>query len=163
MESWRAIVAALANDAARVAYARIVAGDPARAFDGLSPSRRRHVVDTLLGAGLIARDGDSWTADGEPFRTALRDAPAPARATGPERFLDAHGRITQYPANKTTRGELLALVAERALRPDEVLTERELNARLGAFTDDVAVLRRYLVDYELLERTPSGSEYARTR
>lgn len=161
METWRAIVAALANDAARVAYARIVAGDADAAFEGLSPSRRRHVADTLVGADLVTEADGRWIADGEVFRAALRAAPAPPRATGPERFLDADGRIAQYPANKTVRGELLALIAERALRQGEVVAEREINERLASFTDDVAVLRRYLVDYGLLERTATGSEYAR--
>lgn len=37
-----------------------------------------------------------------------------------------------------------------------------MNERLAPFAPggDVAVLRRYLVDHGLLERTPSGSEYA---
>jgi hypothetical protein len=42
------------------------------------------------------------------------------------------------------------------------MSEQETNERLAAFTDDVAALRRFLVDGGLLERTPSGSEYART-
>lgn len=161
-ETWRAIVAALGNDAARAAYARIVLGEAGDPFQGLAPSRRRHVIGVLQSAGLIAQAGDGWRADGSTFREALRAAPAPVQATGPERFLDTDGRITGYPANKTVRGELLALIAARAIRPGEVLTERALNERLSAFTDDVAVLRRYLVDYALLERTRSGSEYART-
>ena len=42
-------------------------------------------------------------------------------------------------------------------------TEAEVNDTLEPYATggDVAVLRRYLVDHELLERTRSGSEYAR--
>jgi hypothetical protein len=55
------------------------------------------------------------------------------------------------------RGVVAAL-----LDPDGVLTEKEVNERLASFADDVAVLRRHLVDVKFLERTRSGSEYART-
>ena len=41
-----------------------------------------------------------------------------------------------------------------------LLTEKELGERLGEFADDVAVLRRYLVDFGLLIRTRSGSTYS---
>lgn len=45
----------------------------------------------------------------------------------------------------------------------EVVDERELSERLLRFGDDPALLRRYLVDFGLVERPRSGSEYARTR
>jgi len=37
----------------------------------------------------------------------------------------------------------------------------EVNLRLLRYSDDVAVLRRYLVDFELLERTADGTSYRR--
>lgn len=43
----------------------------------------------------------------------------------------------------------------------EVLTEAELNERPVPFDEDVAALRRYLVDEGLLMRTRSGSSYSR--
>jgi hypothetical protein len=52
------------------------------------------------------------------------------------------------------------MIAQRVLSEGEVLTEKELNGRLRAFTEDVPLLRRHLVDAELVERTRSGSEYA---
>lgn len=91
-----------------------------------------------------------------------RAAPRP-RAVGLARFIDGSGRIDRYPVRDAERRELLEWVADRALPVGEVWTEREVNQRLAPFAPggDVAVLRRYLVDYELLERTRSGSEYAR--
>ncbi|WP_254359271.1 DUF2087 domain-containing protein [Microbacterium hominis] len=41
-----------------------------------------------------------------------------------------------------------------------MLTERELDERLASVTDDVALIRRHLVDHRELERTRSGSEHA---
>ncbi|GAA4193538.1 DUF2087 domain-containing protein [Gryllotalpicola kribbensis] len=156
-EEWRRVVAALANPDMRLTWARLVAGsDEADATAGLSPARRRKVVEGLRGAGLI----DAASAPRPAiFGEVLAAAPAPVQPTGPERFL-RDGRIAQYPASQTERGELLALIAGRAFRSGEVLDEREVNARLAEFHDDVAVLRRYLVDLGLLVRTRSGSSYA---
>lgn len=79
---------------------------------------------------------------------------------GPQRFLTPDGRIERYPVRADDLQALLELVLPRVLSPGEVLTERELNARLAHLTDDTALLRRNLVDHELVERTPSGTEYA---
>lgn len=81
-------------------------------------------------------------------------------ATGVDRFLRA-GRIDHFPASATDRRALLEWVLDQVAPSDEVLTERELNERLLAYSDDFALLRRYLVDNDLLKRTPSGSSYAR--
>ena len=54
-------------------------------------------------------------------------------------------------------------MASRILVDDERLTEREINERLAAIVDDVAAIRRYLVDEGLIERTRSGTEYALAR
>jgi hypothetical protein len=156
-EEWRRVVAALANPELRLTWARLVAGaSEADATAGLSPARRRKVLAALRGAGLVDADAFPRTS---VFAEALAAAPLPAQPTGPERFL-REGRIAQYPASQAERRELLALVAGRAFRSGEVLDEREVNARLAAFHDDVAVLRRYLVDVGLLVRTRSGSSYA---
>lgn len=95
----------------------------------------------------------------------VRDAPRPRpQADDITRFLDRDGRIDRYPLRSPQRRELLELIVERAVPHGRVVTEAEINECLGPFApaDDVAVLRRYLVDHGLLERTRSGSEYART-
>ena len=70
------------------------------------------------------------------------------------------GRLMGLPSKPAERLELLRLLAARVLRPGEVVAEKELNLRLAAFDDDVASLRRLMVEAELLERTPTGTEYA---
>lgn len=87
----------------------------------------------------------------------------PRRETGPERFLTREGQIDRYPMRGSERRALLEWVADRALPFGEVWTEPEVNDLLAPYAPagDVAVLRRYLVDADLLERTRSGSEYAR--
>lgn len=159
--AWRPVFAALANEATRRVYAEIVLGSDAAGSD-LSPSRRRHALDALAKAGLIVAESDGWIV-GEVFTEVLASAPRPPRRTGVERFLTAEGRIDRYPANLGEREELLRHVVAQALEPGEVLGEAEINERLSRFSEDTAVLRRYLVDAGLLERTASGSQYARVR
>lgn len=157
-ERWRPIVAALANDDARLAFARLVVdadGDP---FAGLAPSRRAHVRRQLESAGIIDDVDGEVVLRGHVFADVLRDG-AVVRPTGIQRFLQS-GRIVHYPARPADRLELLQWIATQTLRTGEVVTERVMTERLSAFTDDSAALRRYLVDAGIVERTASGSEYA---
>lgn len=157
--AWRRVVAALANDdVRRAAGALFLGADPEGELAKLSPSRRRHVVSTLVGSGIATGDDGALTANPSVFAELLAQRPA-RRATGIERFL-RDGRIVQYPMNTAERGELLAWVARRALKPGEVVSEKEMNERVRPFSDNVAILRRYLVDYGLVERRPDGREYA---
>lgn len=107
-------------------------------------------------------DGDGIRFDDAPLRTLLATAPRPQ---GLERFLDREGRIDRYPSHAAERAALLQLIAERAFSPGVVMRESDVNERLGPYAPrgDVAVLRRYLVDHDLLRRTRSGSEYALAR
>ncbi|MGC5223044.1 GNAT family N-acetyltransferase [Micromonospora sp. DT81.3] len=91
-----------------------------------------------------------------------RAAPGPRRPrSGPGRFVDADGRIDRFPVRAAELRELLAWVADRTFSPGEVLSERALNERLSGLTNDVALLRRHMVDHGVLARTRSGSEYSR--
>ncbi len=152
-ERWRGVVAALLNDDLRTVLAEIAPAAP------LTPARRERAIDRLILAGVLRRDRADVAIDTAALRALLA---APVRPTGPERFLDADGRIDRYPAGAGDRRTLLEWIAERAFPIDETLSEGQVNERLAPFAPggDVAVLRRYLVDHELLERTPSGSEYA---
>ncbi|MBM6622522.1 DUF2087 domain-containing protein [Micrococcaceae bacterium RIT802] len=123
---------------------------------GLGASKRRKVNEALIRSGLL--DAETGRVLPEIFRAILEANPA-ERRQGIERFVDGK-RIRQYPANLEERGALLSWVARGAFEPNEVLTEHEVNNRLLPYSEDIAVLRRYLVDYQLLERRTDGSEYA---
>lgn len=153
---WRALAAALANDDTRTVYAQLVLGqEPDLGGTQRAVRRAEQSVQTLSRAGLLDVDG---RASGRVFRDLLAAA-APPKREGIDRFL-VDGRIVQYPSNPDERQALLQRVAASALQPGEVVDETEINERLTAFHDDVAVLRRYLVDAQLVERTRSGTEYA---
>jgi hypothetical protein len=158
----RRIAAALANPDMRRAYAEIVLGRPLdEVAIGLNPTRRKRVLRAILESGLAEMDSKRIIATGAIFKELLAQRPAPAVAQGVDRFLRPNGMIDRYPANPNDRRDLLFWIAERTLSFEEVLTEPEINERLGKFSEDFAVLRRYLVDFEILERSSSGSSYAR--
>jgi hypothetical protein len=50
----------------------------------------------------------------------------------------------------------------RTFEPGGAWSEREMNDRLRAFSDDVASLRRGLIDTRLMSRDPAGGRYWRT-
>lgn len=155
---WRRAVAALANHDARTAYAQIVLGVP-DSTAGLSGPRRDRAIAALLDAGLVERSGGNHLqASGSIFRDLLTQQPKRQAKTGVARFMRL-GRIDRYPANRAERRELLAWIACETFAQGEELTERQVNERLLSYTDDVVLLRRYLIDFGVLDRTPSGSSY----
>lgn len=155
---WRRVVATLANSDARSAYAHIVLGIE---LAGMQHQHRSRALAALLESGLVERNADGGLVAPESiFRDLLARQPRRQAQTGVARFMRL-GRIERYPANMADRRELLAWIISEAIRPGEVLTEKQVNERLLSYTDDVVLLRRYLVDFGLLERTASGSSYSR--
>lgn len=153
-DRWRGVIAALLNPDLRAVLAEAMA-DPS-----LTEVRRARASSRLAELGLVRLIEDAVVFDDAILRAILAENP-PVKPTGAARFLDRDGRIDRYPVQSSDRRELLLWVAQRAFEPGEVLSERATNERLARFTDDVAALRRFLVDAGLLERTRSGSEYAR--
>lgn len=155
--AWRAILSALADDRGRELYARIVRGEPVDSTQ--TPTKARRSLAALISAGLITETDDGYSASPTVFRDALAAAPRTPRATGPERFF-REGRLATLPSRDADRRAVLTVVASRSLSPGEVVTETEINTRLAMITDDVAALRRALVDTGLVERTRTGTAYA---
>jgi hypothetical protein len=143
---WRRAAAVLSDERRREVWARAVLGleQPA---DRITAKALRE----LRTAGLLDDAGQPVDA----FGRLLAATPALAR-TGVDRWL-VDGRIDSMPSRPADRRELLDWVAARI--PGRELTESELGEHLAPLTGDVATLRRYLVDHELLGRTPDGSAY----
>lgn len=173
---WKPILAALGNEAARTVFAHAALGTlDAQARAALN-SREAKALQTWLSLGVLTQVPDdgpvtsagSVTVDGGLLRATLATPQVrgeqKARA-GVGKFLvgGLGPRIQALPAAPGERRELLLWVRDAALRPGEVLTEPQLNERLRVFHEDVALIRRYLVDHGLLERTPTGTQYALPR
>lgn len=73
-------------------------------------------------------------------------------------FLDADGRIRQFPMQRKKFEVILRFVAT-SLQPGVDYPERELNTLLRRYSDDTATLRRGLVDHQILAREPGGGRY----
>jgi hypothetical protein len=66
-------------------------------------------------------------------------------------FFDVDGRLITVPAKRAKRLMVLDRLAQ-LFEPGERYPEPEVNRRLRAAHDDVAMLRRYLVDEGFLDR-----------
>lgn len=155
--AWRPVVAVLANPRTRTIAASLMLGEGLEeACARLAPAARVRALGALADAGLL--DPASGRFREERFRELLA-ADAPKRREGVERFLDGTS-IRQFPAAAAERLRLLEWVARRAFAPGQRLSEAEVNERLRPFFEDVAALRRYLVDHGLLLRRADGGEYA---
>ena len=157
-----AVVAAVVLGADTIADAARVAG--------VAPRAAYRALRRLEGGGLVLLD-ESGAVLFEPqrlkdvVRAATPPEPvedlgpvAPAEAAVLRAFLSG-GRLTGIPAARAKRLVVLDHVA-RVFEPGVRYPEREVNALLRAFHPDVAALRRYLVDEELLSR--ESGEYWRT-
>jgi hypothetical protein len=71
----------------------------------------------------------------------------------------SHGRLTSLPPTLSDRYELLGELLARFLALDGLHDEDDINRRLTAVTDDVAGVRRMLVDTGWLERDRAGTVY----
>ena len=73
--------------------------------------------------------------------------------------MDDNGHLRSIPARRSKRLVVLDRIAQ-VFEVGERYPEREVNALLRAFHDDVAALRRYLVDEGFLSR--EAGQYWRT-
>ena len=80
---------------------------------------------------------------------------ATADALTLSRHLDADGRLIAMPRKRAARLVVLSHCAS-LIEPDIEHSETDVNNRLRPVADDVAMLRRYLVDEGLLVRRPPG-------
>ncbi len=77
------------------------------------------------------------------------------RLTEKERVIRAFvrdGRLISIPAKPKKRDLLLPYILDLAFPDDRAYEEKEVNQRLALLHQDVAALRRYLVDGRLMSR-----------
>jgi hypothetical protein len=161
-----AIIGLLAEDDRRLVAAALTLGatglDGVVAATGLPIDRASRALARLVDGGLVtAGDDGVLVMLGAAFQRAARSARARPRseehADQPEdrrKVLDAFvsdGRIATMPAARGKRRVVLDWVAQD-FEPGRRYREQHVNLLLARRHDDVATLRRYLVDEELLAR-----------
>jgi DNA-binding IclR family transcriptional regulator len=88
----------------------------------------------------------------QPIAPLLRDYPQ-------LRGNFAHGRLTALPPTLSERYQMIGELFARFLALDGLHDEGEINHLLAAVTDDVAGVRRMLVETGWLERDRAGTTY----
>lgn len=75
-------------------------------------------------------------------------------------FLDDAGKISQIPAPNRTRIPTLAYLAGK-FEEGRIYSEKDVNGLINEWHTfgDYFILRRLLIDYSFLERTPNGEKY----
>jgi len=68
------------------------------------------------------------------------------------------GRLKQIPTKQKKFEAILRYVAP-AFEPGQHYSEKQVNEILGQFNDDTAVLRRGLIDYQMMGRENDGAVY----
>jgi hypothetical protein len=169
-----ALVALLADEHRRRVAAALVLGaatiEEVKAATGLGARAAGTALTRLVDGELVVRgDGGTYVLLGEAFRLAAMAA-APPRETDPTgdapedeakvlRACFRDGKLVRIP---TKRAQKL-VVLDRLAQEFDIgtrYTERQVNAILRRFHDDVAALRRYLVDEGFLDR--ASGEYWRS-
>jgi hypothetical protein len=156
------VVAVLADeDRLRVAAAIVLQPGTTDEIASSCALPARRVIAALArldAAELARRDPDGrWVFEVARLRDVAREArPAPdhSPATPSEvilRSFVADGRLTQIPAARGKRLVVLDRLAAE-FEPGRRYAEREVNDLLRRWYDDVAALRRYLVDESFLSR-----------
>jgi hypothetical protein len=128
---------------------------------GLSGPHWRRVMAAL--ANRDARNAYAQIVLGEEVLPGVKEqrrsrAIAVLLETGPAQWTGSKG----LEASEAVFRELLGWIVAQAIQPGEDLSERQVNERLLNYADDVVLLRGYLVDFGLVERTASDSSYRRT-
>lgn len=70
-------------------------------------------------------------------------------------------KLKAFPSREKRKIVVLRIIAQQ-FEQGKTYTENEINEQLRSIFDDHAVLRRYLVDYGFMYRTPDGKEYRLT-
>ncbi|MEV0900894.1 DUF2087 domain-containing protein [Actinoplanes sp. NPDC049802] len=128
------------------------------------------LLGRLVGAGVATGTGDGvYRVVPDVLREAAQalDRAQPIAALLSEypqlKPFFSHGRLNSLPPTLSDRYQQAAELFARFLAVDGVLTEPEVNDRIARAADDVAAVRRMLVETGWLERDRSGSSYGSAR
>ncbi|HKJ27404.1 MAG TPA: DUF2087 domain-containing protein [Anaerolineales bacterium] len=142
-------------------------GEELAAILDLTPATISHHLAKLTGANLLHAKKDQYyqvyTLISDPFNKSLGELvhlPQPALFSGLEqdayrekvlRTFFKHGQLVQIPAQLKKRMIVLEKIVE-VFEPGREYTEMEVNHILLDFNEDVASLRRGMIEHKLMTR-----------
>lgn len=142
-------------------------GEELAAILGLNAATISHHLALLVQAGLLRSQKDQYyqiyywesTWEKKTLAEAIQLPPANLSASVVEdaysqkvlQIFIKHGRLVSLPAQVKKQRIVLEKIVQ-VFEPGRSYTEREVNFELLEFNDDVAALRRGLVEHGLMER-----------
>lgn len=154
------------NERRRVVAALTLAEEPidlaaVAATAGISLRQAADALDRLSSAGLVGGGPEAWQLDHDMFARAAR---AQAPVARPSAFADEpddvarvlsaafrDGELVQWPTKRSRRMVVLDYLAQR-FEIGTRYAEHEVNEVLAAVHPDYAMLRRWLVDEQFMDR-----------
>ncbi len=137
----------------------------------LNPATVSHHLSILVKAGLLTSQKDQYyqvySMESSFLKKTLAEmifVPQTGIAENVEedayrqkvlRTFLRRGRLMNIPAQRKKRQIILEEIVQQ-FEPEKTYTEREVNITLIDFHDDVAALRRGLIEFGLMERTTNG-------
>ena len=168
------------SDASRLRIVGLLAARPYAVEEladdlGLSPGTVVHHLKRLRAAGLVdssprhpymeySLQVGRLNALGRQLDDMQRATEDRASLPGPDgvdlpaseakvlRAFFEDGRLVSIPAQEKKRLVVIHYLLERCFEPDRDYPEKEVNQRLALYHQDVASLRRYMIDYGLMTR-----------
>jgi len=125
----------------------------------VEPHPRPPFVEYELRVGRLHEVGRQLDAAGRAGAAEPEQLPGPDGRPRPAfdarvlRAFVSDGHLTSIPAQEKKRVVVLRYVAETVFEADREYAEKEVNQRLAVLHEDVASLRRYLVDLHFMERS----------
>ncbi|HAV78222.1 MAG TPA: ArsR family transcriptional regulator [Anaerolineae bacterium] len=167
------------SSAERLRIVGLLSQGPKRAVDvasalGVHASDVMRHLEQLTATGVVTEADSVYELDEKAIESLARgqfEARRPVYDANEEdedirkmlnTFLLADGTLKQIPP----LGKKLLIIMNflvHAFDFDATYTEKEVNIILRRFHVDTAALRRYLVDYGLMERESDGTKYWRVR
>ena len=143
---------------------------------GISSSTVSHHLAKLAKGGLVSPQGKNYYSIYQLELGALQDLSwrllaketlthvvDEVEGTDFERkvvatYFSADGRLLRFPSLRKKEEIVLRYIA-RQFEPNRRYSEKEVNAILAEFNQDTSGLRRYLVEYKIMDRQGGGGEY----
>ena len=126
--------------------------------------------------GLLIKEGKRYSIDSKVMERMSREVLSSHRPNVEAHSNDANadefdrmvvknyslpnGRLKELPMQEKKLQAILRHVVQ-VFEPGVRYNEKEVNEALKRYHHDTASLRRYLVDYKMIEREPNGAKYWR--